>query len=1064
MATRLDRLVLLLDTGSTPAVRTTAAKQLGDIQRQHPDDLYHLLARVLVHLRSSNWETRTAAGQAVEAIARNVPLWDPPPIPPSGADAPVIDPQDDDGLYSFATFDIENVMRNGAPLLASAGTEYNVDMGLEDMDPKERMAKQKKMLKQQLGLDFMDVDFLGETDLASASQPAARPQQQQQQAQDVMRSSVKVQPVKEEPSADISMEGLSARERNVLKRKARLAAKDKGKEKVRVVDITSSFAAKKRQSMHESDQTTSNPSSTPPTTPHKPIPTAIKMDQQPSPLESPTTSEPPTEDSKDSKVVIDPSKVKPDESATETRSLTLQTTGSEWPFEGLCEQLCLDLFHPKWTTRHGAAIALREIIKIHACGAGKLVGVSKEENGKRNKKWMEDVGIHFLCVLGLDRFADFVGDQAVSPVRETVAQALGALMRWCDKELCVKVLEEGLLKLVDGVGGQGNGKIENAGTNEQWQVRHGGLVGLKYWMAVREDLVGGVVGDGQTRVFRAIVNGLKDRTDEIRYVSSTTLLPIVPTLLSLLPTETIFREIVSTLWNALTDLDDLTAATSSVMDLLSQLSQHPKVADVMRDETQRKKLLNGQGLGDLITRLFPFFRHAIPAVRSACIRMVGVLCSVETVSSTRSNTPVITWITPTLLSLLFQNFLLEERADIIASTLEVWKSLITLLESRSPTTLQSLLTTSTPTSPLTTWYGLILTPLGYKLDLRLFHQYTTTATTKSEEGLNVSPHDKAMATQDLTVVSKSDVIRGRIAGARAVGILCGVLIHLETDSTVSKEIHSRTVAFLNSGWVGQRAFVAIIVEEIFALFADRTTSNTHTPFTKPFLTETWDLMNQMISQWDSGVTAFYVELWNALEGVRNECVGLMSQFESYGIKGPAIPLVQRGGEQQQQTSQQQQQEVSFSVQVADQCVGQIYEQMIAQVASLGIEKSRGKKDPLVVLSDRQKRVVATIESYKNLSMGIESQAMASIACALVRLNKLPAKLTPIIRALMEGTKTEPDESMQERAARGVATLVGLLIQSGKVGAADKVVKNLGVGICGVVPEDKGLVEGIESMK
>jgi len=44
---RLDRLVLLLDTGSTPAVRTAAAEQLGEVQRQHPEDLYHLLARVM---------------------------------------------------------------------------------------------------------------------------------------------------------------------------------------------------------------------------------------------------------------------------------------------------------------------------------------------------------------------------------------------------------------------------------------------------------------------------------------------------------------------------------------------------------------------------------------------------------------------------------------------------------------------------------------------------------------------------------------------------------------------------------------------------------------------------------------------------------------------------------------------------------------------------------------------------------------------------------------------------------------------------------------------------------
>ena len=36
-------------------------------------------------------------------------------------------------------------------------------------------------------------------------------------------------------------------------------------------------------------------------------------------------------------------------------------SGDEWPFEGLCEQLCLDLFHAQWEIRHGAA---RKILVI----------------------------------------------------------------------------------------------------------------------------------------------------------------------------------------------------------------------------------------------------------------------------------------------------------------------------------------------------------------------------------------------------------------------------------------------------------------------------------------------------------------------------------------------------------------------------------------------------------------------------------------------------------------------------------------------------------------------------
>ena len=34
---RLDRLVLLLDTGATPSIREAAAKQIGDVQRLHTE-------------------------------------------------------------------------------------------------------------------------------------------------------------------------------------------------------------------------------------------------------------------------------------------------------------------------------------------------------------------------------------------------------------------------------------------------------------------------------------------------------------------------------------------------------------------------------------------------------------------------------------------------------------------------------------------------------------------------------------------------------------------------------------------------------------------------------------------------------------------------------------------------------------------------------------------------------------------------------------------------------------------------------------------------------------------
>lgn len=40
----------------------------------------------------------------------------------------------------------------------------------------------------------------------------------------------------------------------------------------------------------------------------------------------------------------------------------------DWPLESFAESLRQDLFSQKWEVRHGAATALRELIKLHGKG------------------------------------------------------------------------------------------------------------------------------------------------------------------------------------------------------------------------------------------------------------------------------------------------------------------------------------------------------------------------------------------------------------------------------------------------------------------------------------------------------------------------------------------------------------------------------------------------------------------------------------------------------------------------------------------------------------------------
>ncbi|CAG5127659.1 unnamed protein product [Candidula unifasciata] len=151
MSTRLDRLFLLLDTGSTSLIRKSAAEQLGDVVRLHPFEISNLLSKIHSYLRSSSWETRVAAGQAVDAIAKNVPQWEPRGAPKSESSMASFVGT---GTVLFSQFDVKRVLECGASLLASEGDQYDIAQPLVDMDDKEQLLQQRQLLNKRLGLDI----------------------------------------------------------------------------------------------------------------------------------------------------------------------------------------------------------------------------------------------------------------------------------------------------------------------------------------------------------------------------------------------------------------------------------------------------------------------------------------------------------------------------------------------------------------------------------------------------------------------------------------------------------------------------------------------------------------------------------------------------------------------------------------------------------------------------------------------------------------------------------------------------------------------------------------------
>ena len=113
------------------------------------------------------------------------------------------------------------------------------------------------------------------------------------------------------------------------------------------------------------------------------------------------------------KVAIDPSKGGQIDAPKDQSRLNkvIEVEQGVWPWEGVLKLLELDLFNPSWPTRHGAACAIRDILKPQGAAGGMRSSRSASENQKLHATWCNNLAGKILCVLILDRFCDFSNDQ-----------------------------------------------------------------------------------------------------------------------------------------------------------------------------------------------------------------------------------------------------------------------------------------------------------------------------------------------------------------------------------------------------------------------------------------------------------------------------------------------------------------------------------------------------------------------------------------------------------------------------------------------------------------------------
>jgi TATA-binding protein-associated factor len=87
----------------------------------------------------------------------------------------------------------------------------------------------------------------------------------------------------------------------------------------------------------------------------------------------------------------------------------------------------------------------------------------------------------------MDRFSDYVSDQVIAPVRESATQALAALLIHMPASSVRRV--HGILLDMIKQDFPTKSKQNKREPAYVWQVRHAGLLGLKYEVAVRQDLI-----------------------------------------------------------------------------------------------------------------------------------------------------------------------------------------------------------------------------------------------------------------------------------------------------------------------------------------------------------------------------------------------------------------------------------------------------------------------------------------------------------------------------------------------------------------------------------------------
>lgn len=592
-------------------------------------------------------------------------------------------------------------------------------------------------------------------------------------------------------------------------------------------------------------------------------------------------------------------------------------------------------------------------------------------------RWLEDVCLRLLSVLALDRFGDFVSDQVIAPVRETCAQVLGTLLKQMPADKVTKLIEIVLIMV---------------NHNSDWEVRHGGLLVIKYLLVVREDLLQTVL----PMVINPILLGLFDEVDDVSAVAASTLIPIATWLPKLLTAGDV-SNIVRTLWNLLLEQDELTSACNSFMGLLAAILELPNAALWIQMDP----------VDQLVPRLWPFLCHNSSSVRKSTLNTLRTLTISKggghvmgngnqtggDTNLTNVQFGVKDWPAQLLQEALrhvYQRILIEHLEDVQQMAEEVWLQLIGNAD------LSALLHAACPYVP--TFLCLAMQPARLAFDpsylIAIKHQPAGGSTRKrgdlgSEEAQLAAAQQQqkfylgGSETIPLDVREKN-VMRARYKACKMIGELSKFLVLPAPGVLYTPDVESPIDCYtkvLNGHLLSRSALQRLITGLVVAFWARAD------PSIQPGPPVVQERLKATLAE-----NIYYEEVTGMFARLLEESRCFIATLKQY-----KVPVPEFGG--------------AAAVLSLEQI------NMLATWPTDTLKQQYHLRAKLVDLIEERRRSLHS--SFVNMTGELSTYntyTQAALAGATICIRSLPEKLNPVVKPIMESLKREENEILQKLSA------------------------------------------------